>query len=147
MVPLPLRTNDTWTYALLGGLASVPLTVGLYWLSGAGSEFSLNAVFLGGLLAGYLVTRATTDTDPGGVGVRAGVVGGVPAVVWGVSEVSRSAAAVAGPVPFRVAAVATVLLTITTVVLALAGVVGLVGATVGGWLAGWIDARRPRAEY
>lgn len=147
MAPRSLRSNDTWTYALLGGLTSVPLTAGLYWLSGAGSEFSLNAVFVGGLLAGYLVTRAPTDADPGGVGVRAGLVGAVPAVVWGVSEVAGSAAAVAGPVPFRIVAVGTVLLTITTVVVVLATVAGFVGARIGGWLADRFDARSPRIEH
>jgi hypothetical protein len=141
------RTDDTWTYALLGGLASVPLTVSLYVLSDAGSEISLNAVVLGGFLAGYLVRSASADADPGPVGVRAGVVGGVPTVVWGLSEVAGSAAAVAGPVPFRVAAVGMVLFTITTVVLTFAGLGGYVGARVGGWLAGRIDSRRPRVEH
>lgn len=142
-----VRTNDTWTYALLGGLASVPLTVSLYVLSGSGSEISLNAVVLGGVIAGYLVGSVSTDADPGPVGVRAGVVGGVPTVVWGLSEVAGSAAAVAGPVPFRVAAVGMVLLTITTVVLGFAGLCGYVGGKIGGWLAGRIDPRRPRVEH
>ncbi|MFC6977144.1 DUF5518 domain-containing protein [Halomicroarcula sp. GCM10025709] len=47
----------TWKYALIGGVATLPFTIGFYWQSRMGSEFSLNMVFWGGLLAGYLAAR------------------------------------------------------------------------------------------
>jgi len=50
--------------------------LGRYRLSEVGSEFSLNAVVFGG----SLVWRTSTDAAPGPVGIRVGLVGGIPAV-------------------------------------------------------------------
>lgn len=36
----PLRLSPTWKYALVGGLVSIPLSLGHYWLSGMGENFS-----------------------------------------------------------------------------------------------------------
>ncbi|AAG20017.1 hypothetical protein PNQ29_08120 [Halobacterium salinarum] len=90
------RLSETWRDALFGGVASMPVTAALYWLSGGGREFPLDAVAVAGLVAGYLAAG------------RAFVVGATSA-----------AAALA---------------------LALAAVVGVLGARVGGWVA----ARRGR---
>lgn len=92
------RPGATWTCALVGGVASLPLTLGLYWSSGAGNEFSLNAVVLGGLLAGYLATgRGADATVAGG---RAGLIGGLPAV-WVLAGDVVPALAASGPAWFR----------------------------------------------
>ncbi|MEF8781550.1 MAG: DUF5518 domain-containing protein [Haloarculaceae archaeon] len=73
--PSPLRITETWRYGLVGGLVSIPLTGGLYWLSGAGNELSFNMVVLGGVLAGYLAPPAVDSTA---AGIRAGVIGSLP---------------------------------------------------------------------
>jgi hypothetical protein len=126
--------TETWKYALLGGIASVPFTVGLFWLSGTGSEFALDVVLLGGLLAGYLARAGSADASSTSVGVRAGVVGGLPGL-WLLVDVLRAASALAGPVWFQVAAVSMTVVVVTTAVLGFAGVVGVLGAKVGDWLA------------
>lgn len=102
--PLPLRVTATWKYALIGGLISLPFTIGLYWLSGMGSEFSLNIVFFGGILAGYLASTAATETVASSVGFRAGVVGGLPGL-WLLVDLLEAAIAWASPLWFRVVAV------------------------------------------
>jgi len=131
--PLP-RVTETWKYALIGGLASLPFTISLYWLSGMGDEFSLNIVFFGGLLAGYLAKAAATDTDGSSVGFRAGVVGGLPGL-WQVVDLLKSAITLPNPLWFRIVAVSMLIVAFTTILLGFAGIVGLLGAKVGGWLA------------
>lgn len=133
--------TGTWTYALVGGVASLPLSVGLYWQSGMGSEFSLDGVFFGGLLAGYLALTAATDVDASSVGVRAGVVGGLPGL-WLLVDLLEAALTWGSPLWFRVVAVSTLAVGFTTVLLGVAGVVGLLGAKVGGWLARTTGAQR-----
>lgn len=123
----------TWRYALVGGLLSIPLTGGFYWLSGMGNSLSLNMVFVGGLVAGYLAKIQPTQVEPTAVGLRAGVIGGLPAL-WILGRVITAAQALTGPVWFRTVALAGVLIT-TGVLIALAAVVGALGARVGAWLA------------
>lgn len=124
--------SETWRCALLGGVASIPLTVGLYWLSGAGNELSLNMVFVGGLLAGVLAQRRSGDV--GSAGFRAGVVGGLPGL-WILAGILEMAATVSGPLAFRVVAGLLVAGTFAAVMATAAGVAGFLGAKVGAWLA------------
>jgi hypothetical protein len=126
--------TETWKYALVGGIASIPLTIGLYWQSGMGNEFSLNMVFFGGLFAGYLVSAAATGADAPSVGFRAGVVGGLPGL-WLLVDLLEAAVAWSSPLWFRVVAVSVLAVGFTTILLGIAGLVGLLGAKVGGWLA------------
>jgi hypothetical protein len=126
--------TETWKYALIGGLVSLPFTIGLYWQSGMENELSLNMVFFGGLLAGYLASAAATETNSSSVGFRAGVVGGLPGL-WLVAELLDAAIAWSSPLWFRVVAVSMLAVGFTTVLLGFAGLVGLLGAKAGGWLA------------
>jgi hypothetical protein len=126
--------TETWKYALIGGIASIPPTIGLYWQSGMGSEFSLNTVFFGGLFAGYLASTAATETDGSSVGFRAGVVGGLPGL-WLLVDLLEAAITWGSPFWFRVVAVSMLAVGFTIVLLGVAGLVGLLGAKVGGWLA------------
>lgn len=139
--PLPLRVTATWKYALIGGLTSLPFTIGLYWLSGMGSEFSLNMVFFGGLFAGYLASTAAMETDASSVGFRAGAVGGLPGL-WLLVDLLEAAIAWGSPLWFRVVAVSMLAAGFTAVLLGFAGLVGLLGAKVGGWLAKKTGAQR-----
>lgn len=132
--PLLLRVTETWKYALIGGIASLPLTIGLYWQSGMGSEFSLNMVFFGGVLAGYLASAPASETDCSSVGFRAGVIGGLPGL-WLLVDLAEAAIAWSSPLLFRIAAVSLLAIGFTTLLLGFAGLVGLIGAKVGGWLA------------
>lgn len=135
------RLGATWTYALVGGVASAPLTLGLYWSAGAGNEFSLNAVFLGGLLAGALAE--STPADASSAGVRAGLIGSLgvlPGVAWSLS----GALGASGREWFEAASVALALGAVAVAVV-FAGVVGLFGGIVGGWLVEKWNRRRGRS--
>jgi len=137
-----LQLSATWTYAIVGGVASIPLTVGAYWLSGTGSEFSLNMVILGGLFAGYLASGSVADGTA--AGVRAGVIGSAPGVVWLLAEAVPAALAAGGPTAFRVAAVALAVgLGVLPPIIGAVG--GFVGGKIGGWLAGKTGRRRRSA--
>ena len=133
--------TETWKYALIGGIASLPLTIGLYWQSGMGSEFSLNMVFFGGLLAGYLASAAATEIAGSSVGFRAGVLGGLPGL-WLVVDLIEAAFVWSSPLWFRVVSISMLTVGFTTVLFAFAGLVGLLGAKVGGWLAKKTGAHR-----
>ena len=136
--------TETWKYALIGGIASLPLTIGLYWQSGMSSEFSLNMVFWGGLIAGYLASTAATETNSSSAGFRAGVVGGLPGL-WQVVGLIEAAITWSSPLWFRVGAVLMLAIGFTTVLLGFAGIVGLLGAKAGGWLAKKTGALRTPA--
>jgi hypothetical protein len=132
--PLLDRLNDTWRFALLGGLLAAPLVALGYWQTG--SELSLSPVLLAGLVAGYLARRDTGETRIA-AGVRAGLVGALP-TLWLLVDVAGAATALDGPTwflvvggGFAIAAVATVAL----LAFGLAGLLGGLGAVAGGWLA------------
>jgi cell shape-determining protein MreD len=135
-----LRVSERWTYALIGGIVSVPFTIGLYWLSGTGSEFSLNMVFFGGILAGYLASAPSPETDCTSVGFRAGAIGGLPGL-WLLVDLVE-AAIVWSPLWFRIVVVSMLTIVFTTLLLGLSGLVGLLGGKVGGWLATKTGRRR-----
>jgi hypothetical protein len=128
-----LRISETWKYALIGGLLSLPLTIGLYWQSGMSDELSLNMVFIGGVLAGYLARSAATRTDVATAGVRAGLVGSLPGL-WFVATLLEAAIWWSSPLWFRVVAVSVLLFGFTSMLLVVSGLVGLLGAKVGGWV-------------
>jgi len=121
----------TWRYALYGGLVSIPLTVGVNWYSAVGSEFSLNMVTVGGLIAGYLAQRASLDVRA--VGIRVGLIGAIPGIVQLFPQLSRVAADVSAPWPLVPAIVAASMLSV--MVLGIGALGGLVGSIIGGWLA------------
>jgi hypothetical protein len=127
------RPTPAWRYGLVGGLTSIPLTAGLYWL-GAANELSLNMVFVGGLVAGYLAAVGTEQVRAAPVGVRTGLVGSLPAI-WLVLDAFLVAGTVRGPVWFRTFGTGVILISATVVAVLISIVVGVLGAKVGGWLA------------
>jgi hypothetical protein len=133
------KMTSKWKYALIGGLASIPLTMGLYWQSGMGNEMLLNAVTFGGLLAGYLAQGRLTDEKS--VGFRAGVIGGLPMMWLTIDILWFAFTGPVGPAWFRVIGL---VMSIMFVIagLCLSGLVGLIGEKIGRWLA--IKIGRPR---
>jgi hypothetical protein len=132
---------ETWRYALLGGLVSLPGTTVLYWQSS--NELSVTPILIGGLVAGYLFPGDRAGRRR--VGVRTGLIGGLPAL-WMLADFLALVPGVGGPTWFRVAAggigVVTMLL-FTLFAFALAAVTGVVGAAVGDWLSRKTGRRRP----
>lgn len=125
--------GDTWRYALIGGLPTIPFTTATYWQTD--TEMSFAPLVFGGVLAGYLATRKTGTAN--GVGVRAGLVGGLPALLI-VAPVLRATTALTGPDWFRTMGVGLALLTMaafTIVALAFAALLGGIGARIGSWIA------------
>ncbi len=89
-------------------------------------------MFFGGLLAGYLAKRRTGSSD--GVGVRTGLLGGLP-MIWLLVDVLGAASALGGPSWFvAVGLVFTVgiLTAITVVGFGLTTLAGAVSGRVGG---------------
>jgi hypothetical protein len=126
--------TPAWRYGLLGGLASIPLTAGLYWLSETPNELSLNMVFVGGLVAGYLAAVGAEQVEAGPVGVRTGLVGCLPGL-WIVLDTYLFTATAGGPAWFRTYGLGIVVFTFTVIAALLSIVVGVLGAKVGAWLA------------
>lgn len=123
--------RETWKYALIGGLISIPFTFGLYWLSGMGNYLSMNMVLVGGVLAGYLAKNGSVSARS--AGIRAGVIGGLPIVVWGLftllgipddSLVVWSAPVLEGAF----------LMLFGFVILGMSALTGVIGGIIGGWL-------------
>lgn len=131
-----LHKNQTWKYALLGGLISIPLVLGDYWLSGMGNYFSINMVFFGGLLAGFLAQRSSANAGRAAIG--AGIVGGLPGYLWILPAMVRTGSSFATAWSSPIAA--TVLMVLGGVMLiGISALAGLLGGIVGGWLAKKID--------
>ena len=123
-----------WRYAVVGGLIALPVTAFGYWQTG--SELSLSPVLFGGLLAGYLAKRQAGESR--GVGIRAGLIGGIP-ILWAILDILSATSALGGPEWFITGAtVLTVGFSAVVAVLGfvLAAFIGEVGAKLGSWLAG-----------
>jgi hypothetical protein len=125
---------QTWRGALVGGIVSIPLTVGLSWQSGLGSELPLVMAVVAGILAGYLASTGSGDADS--AGLRAGLLAVLPGL-WFVFEVVLAADTGVSPVWLRAVGGTTVILLFTTALLVFGALAGFLGATVGRWLAGW----------
>ncbi|HMB50510.1 MAG TPA: DUF5518 domain-containing protein [Natronoarchaeum rubrum] len=140
---LPDELSEAWQYALLGGLVSIPFTAFGYWQTG--SEMSIAPVFFGAILAGFLAQRKTGTRR--GVGVRTGLVGGLPVILMLVDLLAVSSG-LSGPSWFVASGLVLVIgaaAVFGVLAFALSAFVGAVGARVGGWLAGDGGSSRPPA--
>lgn len=126
------RISENWRYALIGGVASIPFTVGLYWQSGMGNELSLNMVFFGGLLGGWLAHGTAAEIDS--VGFRAGVIGGLPGL-WMAIRFIPEVIEYASPAWLQTAGLLMLVGVITVFLIGASGIVGFIGAQIGNWLA------------
>lgn len=134
-----LRENQTLKYALFGALISIPLVLGDYWLSGMGNYFSINMVFFGGLLAGFLAKRGSANARRAAIG--AGIIGGLPGYLWIFPAMVRTGTSFVTAWSSSIAAI--VLMTLSGVmVIGISGLAGLLGGIVGGWLAKKADRAR-----
>lgn len=127
--PHSMNEGETWMYALLGGLMSIPVVIASYWQTG--TELSLAPILVGGFCAGYLAERKTGEGR--GVGLRAGLIGGLP-ILWVLAELLAGTSGLVGPSWF---AVGGTVLTVGFVCLVgilgfgLAAFIGEIGARIG----------------
>ena len=133
-----LLADDSWRYAIVGGLAALPFTAINYWQTG--SEIGLWPVVFGGLLAGYLYEGPSTVRSR--VGFRAGLIGLLPAL-WLLGDLLWFVhVEVGGPAVSRV--VQTVFAIVFVVAMfVFAGLAGMIGSRVGDWLSGKVGRDRP----
>ena len=128
---LSRQSKETWKYAFIGGIISIPFTFGLYWWSGMGNYLSMNMILLGGVLAGFLAKNSSLSARS--AGISSGVIGGLPVVVWGLSTLigipDGSLTVWSSPV-----LEAAFLIFIGFVLLGMAALAGLIGGMIGGWL-------------
>lgn len=128
---LSRQSKETWKYAFIGGLISIPFTFGLYWWSGMGNYLSLNMILLGGILAGFLAKNGSVSARS--AGISAGVIGGLPIAVWALSALIGIPD---GPLIVWSAPIleAVFLIFVGFVILGMSALAGLIGGMIGGWL-------------
>jgi hypothetical protein len=101
MVPstAPLQSLSLhWRYALLGGTLCAPFTLLTYWQTG--SSLSPGWILCGGVLVGYLAARRHDIRRD--VGLRVGVVGAVPVVLWMFADLAAFVVTLSQPAWFGV---------------------------------------------
>ncbi|AAV46973.1 DUF5518 domain-containing protein [Haloarcula marismortui] len=126
---LQFELSKTWKCALIGGVIPAAFTV--VDVLRSASNITFQGLFLGGVVAGYLVKRH------GGVGtaagIRAGLIGGVPAL-WSLKELLVAIPTIPNPLWFRVVGVGLALV-VGVLLLGLPMAVGGLAGRFGGWLA------------
>ncbi|WP_254831331.1 DUF5518 domain-containing protein [Haloglomus salinum] len=133
------RLTPAWRYGLVGGLASIPLTA-VHWLSETANELSLNMVFVGGLVAGYLAAVGAEQVRAAPVGVRTGLVGCLPGV-WLALDTFLFGGSVGGPAWFQMLGTGMLVVSFIVFAVLVSIVIGVLGAKVGGWLAAKLGHR------
>jgi len=127
-MPLQFELSKTWKCALIGGLVPALFTVSEVLES---SDITFHGLFLGGVVAGYLVKRhGGTGTA---AGIRAGLIGGIPAL-WSLRELLVAIPTIPNPLWFQVVGVGLALVA-GVLLLVLPMVVGGLAGRFGGWLA------------
>lgn len=134
MVPTPdvRSVPQVWRIAIFGTVASVPATVILNWLPDSEATVGGGVMIIGAMIAGALAV--SRSVDPTAVGLRAGFLGGIVAILTFV--VTKAPTATWSPsrlVFFAIAGGA---------VLCISPVFGLISGWVGGRVASISIAER-----
>lgn len=132
MAEIPHLNKETWKYAIGGGLASVPFSIGFYWVAAMGDTFVTFPIVFAGILAGYLAQKNSRDPIP--TGMVAGIVGSVPAYLWIFPQLIQTATGFADAWASPLGAAVVIVFSISLFILA-PTLPGLMGGFFGGWLA------------
>ncbi len=124
-----LLTDDVWRYAIVVGLASAAYMDYRYLQSSSG-YLDLIPVFFVGLLGGYLYNERETSRR---IGIRVGLVGSI-ALLWPAFDMLVYVLGLAQPQWFSVFEAGLVLVVLGFGVL-ISMATGVIGATLGSWLA------------
>ncbi|WP_410764546.1 DUF5518 domain-containing protein [Haloferax sp. DFSO60] len=133
------RFDPAWKYALVGGLLSIPFSLGEYWLSGMGTNYPAGMLVVGAGITGYLAQRGGVDTAKSGLG--AGFIGGLPVYLALFPPLIQSFAA--WPSPLGVIVLPCLVVGIVALLTVLGGIAGL----VGGWVAKKVGVLQRRAVH
>ncbi|MFD1644111.1 DUF5518 domain-containing protein [Haloarchaeobius litoreus] len=123
--------QDVWTYALVGALVAALLVVANNLYTGLETELSLNGVLVGGFVAGFLAARASVDAA--GAAVRAGLLGGSPALAWFLPPLVDFVTTSGGTWWYSLLQAGMVVVFVVTH-LVFTALIGLLGGVVGRWL-------------
>lgn len=123
--------SPAWKFALIGTVASIPITIVLNWLPEqiAQADFGAAIFVFGALIAGFVAT--VYSSDPGTAGLLTGFIGAVVGV--GTSTV------VAGETLTSSLFTAVFFLFGMGLLVVIASLFGLFFGRIGGWLATTID--------
>ncbi|WP_339106432.1 DUF5518 domain-containing protein [Haloterrigena salinisoli] len=130
----PLRVHTlpaTWRFALIGALASLPITAILNWLPNSEATIGGGIMIIGALIAG--VIAAIRSSDPSAAGLRTGFIGGVIGLFVFVVTVGTTATWPLPRVAFFVFA--------SGLVVCGSSLFGLGFGRVGGWVANTAASR------
>jgi len=123
-----------WKCALVGGVLSIPLSVGLTVGSGTGGGLSAVVALFAGIVTGYLAAGRAGTVDTDSAAIRAGVVAALPGL-WFVVNAVLFAGPGSGPLWFRVVGGTAVVLLFVTALFVVASLAGFLGGAVGRRLA------------
>jgi hypothetical protein len=126
---------QAWLITILGAAASIPAGVIINQFPNSEATVGGAAMIIGATIAGSIA--ATRTVSPGGVGLRAGFLGGVIAVLVPIPSVATTTWPASRFIFFVFTGGA---------VLCIASAFGWVFGHIGGWIAGTITARRPISE-
>jgi hypothetical protein len=135
MSPTLLRTSPSaWRVALVGVLASLPVTALVNWLPDSEADVAGGIMIVGAFIAGAIAARRSTD--PATAGLLAGLLGGVVAILTPIVAGGSPSidALLAWPAPSS-------LILFAAVALVLASMFGLVFGRIGGWVATTVTTR------
>lgn len=81
MTPTPTTRSvpQVWRIAILGTIASVPATVVVNWLPDSEATVGGGVMMIGAMIAGALAV--SRSVDPSAAGFRAGILGGIVAIL------------------------------------------------------------------
>lgn len=123
-------------HGLIGGIVAMALTLGQYWLLDSG-YFPLTMVFVGGLIAGYFAARNASPAAR--AGFESGIVGALPGVLLFLPELYETISewVAAGAVLLAIV----VIPLLGVVIFGGAGLIGLIGGSLGGWVRAVVTTR------
>jgi hypothetical protein len=133
-VPRSDTIPSAWRFAFIGALASLPVTALVNWLPNSDANIAGGIMIFGAFIAGGIA--AIRSTGPDAAGFRAGMLGGIIAILTPVVTADSPSIdiLIAWPSPYGLA-------TLAVVVLVLASMFGLVLGRTGGWAATTVTTR------
>lgn len=137
-LPSPRAVPSAWRFALIGALASLPVTVLVNWLPNSKADIGGGIMIFGAFIAG--VIAAFRSIDPDAAGFRAGLLGGIVGILTPIVAAVSSTietTVIAWPSPSRIA----FFVVFSVVVLVLTPLFGLVCGRIGGWVATTVITR------
>jgi len=133
-VPSSDTGSSAWRFALIGALASLPVTALVNWLPDSEADIAGGIMIFGAFIAGVIAEGRSTRSSA--AGLRAGLLGGVIVTLTPVVTVEGRSidTLMTWPSPYSLVGLA-------AVSLVLAALFGVVFGRIGGWVATTVTTR------